>query len=329
MLAALFQPPSSGQSPRFAAIDFLPMGILAIDREHRIVFWNACLESWTGLERGAVLGRDLRQAFPLFAKPLVVRRVADLFAGGPPAIFSYHLHNFLIPSPLPGGGWRLQHSMAYGLRDQTGQVDAVVFSLQDVTEIHKRLQENLRVQAKLEKEVAQRKRMEVRLLELATVDMLTGVFNRRAFLRALSKEVRRSNRYGHALSLISLDIDHFKTVNDSFGHLTGDEVLRVVATVCAEEVRDMDTFGRVGGEEFAVVLPETVAKSAMIVAERICRRIADTVVHKDAREIRCTVSCGVAALGSGQSLEDLLHAADMALYEAKGKGRNRCVLASC
>ena len=328
MPPALFQSSSAGQSPRFAAIDFLPMGILAIDRDHRIVFWNACLESWTGLDRAAVLGRDLRQAFPLFARPLVVRRVADLFAGGPPAIFSYHLHNYLIPSPLPGGGWRLQHSMAYGLRDQQGQVDAVVFSLQDVTEIHNRLQENLRVQARLEKEVAQRKRMEARLLELATIDMLTGVFNRRAFLRSLSKEVRRSNRYGHALSLISLDIDHFKAVNDSYGHLAGDEVLRVVAGQCSEEVREMDTFGRLGGEEFAVVLPETVAKSALGVAERICRRIANTSVQRDGNEIRCTVSCGVASLVAGQSMENLLHAADMALYEAKRQGRNRCLLAS-
>lgn len=311
----------------FRGMDFLPLGILAIDRNFRILFWNTCLESWTGLGYEELLGRDIREAFTQMARPLVVDRLAALFHGGPPAVFSYHLHQYLIPAPLPDGSNRMQHSVAYGVKDATGQVAYAVVSLQDVSEIHSRLQENLRIQAKLEKENRLRKRMEVRLIERATIDFLTGIFNRRAFLANLSKEIRRAYRYGHELSLLYLDIDHFKEVNDEWGHLAGDAVLKMLTVLCAEEIRDVDTLGRMGGEEFGIVLPETSLEPARQVAERIAERVRRNVLPKDGKALTFTVSLGVAQLQPGQSLEDFMHQADRALYSAKRLGRDRVVVA--
>ena len=217
----------------------------------------------------------------------------------------------------------MQHSVAFGVKDAHGLVIHAVVSLQDVTEIHSRLQDNLRIQARLEKEIALRRRMETKLIERATIDFLTGIHNRRSFLAQLSKEVRRANRYRHDLALLYLDIDHFKNVNDEWGHLTGDTVLKLLTALCAEEIRDVDTLGRLGGEEFGIVLPETALEPARMVAERIAARVRRNTLSKDGRAIVFTVSLGVAQLQPGQTLESLMHQADQALYVAKRNGRDQ------
>ncbi len=311
----------------FQGMDFLPLGILACDRNFCLIFWNTCLESWTGLSREELLGKDIREVFPQMARPLVVDRLAALFHGGPPAVFSYHLHKHLIPALLPDGSHRMQHSVAFGMKNARGEVSHVVVSLEDVTEIHSRLQDNLAIQARLEKEIGLRKRMEVKLLERATIDFLTGIHNRRSFLGHLSKELRRAHRYGHALSLLLLDIDYFKAVNDAWGHQTGDTVLKLLVGLCAEEIRDVDTLGRMGGEEFGIVLPETVLEPARMVAERIAERVRRNILPKDSKAIIFTVSLGVAQAQPGQSLEEFMHQADQALYAAKRLGRDRVVAA--
>ena len=312
----------------FHSMDFLPLGIMVLDRNFEILFWNACLESWSGLSRCATLGRDARQLFPQLDRPTVTERVLALFEGAPPAVFSYHLHNHIIPAPLPGGMLRLQHSVAYGVRGPGGAVDHVVLSFQDVTEIHTRLQENLRIKASLERENRLRKRIEAKLSKLASFDMLTGLANRRHFLNLLIKEMRRAKRYGHPLCLVGIDVDHFKDVNDAWGHLAGDELLKAFAHACQGEVRDVDSVGRLGGEEFGVILPETGLEAAMQVAERIRVRVKDIAIPKEGGVISVTASLGVTCLGGDQTIEDVLHAADQALFLAKSRGRDRVELAS-
>ncbi|RED47712.1 diguanylate cyclase [Aestuariispira insulae] len=168
------------------------------------------------------------------------------------------------------------------------------------------------------------RRKSVELRELATVDSLTGVFIRRHFLEESEHEVAREQRYGGKLSVIMVDADHFKSVNDTYGHAAGDEVLRHLAKSCKDHLRDQDFVGRLGGEEFAIMLPETDLVSAQKVAERIRVNVAESVVAtKDGSEIRYTVSQGVAQWHSGESLSAMMQRADAALYAAKEGGRNR------
>jgi len=311
----------------FRHMDFLPLGILVLDRGMRILFFNACLEFWSGLRRDTVLGRPFGEVFENIARGTVLPRLEDIFLGGPPAVFSYHLHNHLIPSPLPEGGFRLQHGVAYGVKGPQGDVERVILSLQDVTELHTRLQENLRITRALEGEIEARKAVEARLTELATKDHLTKLANRRAFFANLDAEISRSRRTKQPLSLIAMDLDRFKSINDRFGHQVGDDVLRHFATACARELRATDVLARTGGEEFFVLLPSAGSKEALAVAGRIRASVdASTHLTDNGDEVRYTVSLGVATLSEGIDLYTLLHRADQALYAAKAGGRNRVVL---
>jgi diguanylate cyclase (GGDEF)-like protein len=166
------------------------------------------------------------------------------------------------------------------------------------------------------------------LRRLAITDELTGLFNRRHFLQLIERELGRFERYGRPLSLLMLDIDHFKRVNDRFGHAAGDVVLKSIAQSCREALRGTDTIARIGGEEFAVVTCETPLAEAAAVAERIRQHIAGVPIPYDAQQLTVTVSLGVAEAGpQRQTIDDILEAADRALYEGKTRGRN-CVVAA-
>lgn len=169
-----------------------------------------------------------------------------------------------------------------------------------------------------------------RLRALARTDELTDVRNRRGLRSALTREFRRAERYGGALTVMTFDVDRFKQVNDDHGHAVGDSVLRAVAQALERGVREVDVVGRVGGEEFVVLAPETPARDALAVAERLRRSVAERVVTTPhGTEVRVTVSCGVATLSEihARSPEELLGYADSALYRAKAEGRDRTVLA--
>jgi diguanylate cyclase (GGDEF)-like protein len=165
------------------------------------------------------------------------------------------------------------------------------------------------------------------LERLARTDPLTGLANRREFMEKLEQEVERSDRYLRPLSLVSLDLDHFKSVNDTHGHAAGDEVLREAARALSSVCRDVDLAARMGGEELALLLPETDTAGARIVAERVRERIAGAAHRSPSGQaFRVTASLGVATARTGASGEALLQAADEALYRAKAAGRNQVVL---
>jgi diguanylate cyclase (GGDEF)-like protein len=162
--------------------------------------------------------------------------------------------------------------------------------------------------------------------EQAVTDELTGLSNNRRFRELMSKEADRAERFGHELSLIMLDIDDFKQINDSYGHLQGDKVLRMVGRVLHLESRGVDEPARYGGEEFAVALPETSLEGALDLAERVRIRIESEQVPRagSASPVKVTASIGAASLpGSANDAEALIAAADAALYEAKRAGKNR------
>lgn len=162
------------------------------------------------------------------------------------------------------------------------------------------------------------------LEELANLDGLTYLYNRRCFFDLANREFARVKRHQRALAAMMIDVDHFKIINDSFGHRVGDQVLYRIAQICKEGLRTIDLIGRYGGEEFAVILPDTNQAEAQYVAERICRQIASAKIDTPAGEQHVTVSIGVAIFDSScLRLEDLLAHSDQAMYRAKDNGRNR------
>ena len=162
---------------------------------------------------------------------------------------------------------------------------------------------------------------------LATLDGLTGTYNRRHFMDLAQREYDNARRFGHPLTAMMLDVDHFKRINDRHGHHVGDQVLRALAERCRGALRSVDVLGRYGGEEFAIVLPGTTQhNAATVLAERIRKRVADEPIKTDDGAVKVTVSVGVAELDAEmRGPEDLLKRADAALYEAKQAGRNRVV----
>ena len=174
-------------------------------------------------------------------------------------------------------------------------------------------------------DISERKSFEAWLEQQATHDHLTGLLNRGEMQRLADKELDRATRYNHRLSLFMVDIDHFKRVNDEFGHQMGDEVLKTIAQVLGDVSRQIDIVARFGGEEFVLLLPETPEQKAKEMADRLRREVSRTEITDGFQELRVTVSIGIATFPQdGADFKALLGQADRALYEAKDSGRN-CV----
>ena len=177
-------------------------------------------------------------------------------------------------------------------------------------------------------DISRRVGLEDELRRLATTDTLTGLANRRHFLEQAESELGRMRRYGNAMSLLMLDVDHFKHVNDTYGHDVGDRALQMLAETARGTLRDQETIGRLGGEEFAVLLPETGTDGALQAAERLRARVAGAALDQGEGSLGITISIGIADWrGPEDTLEALLTRADEALYAAKDAGRNRAVSA--
>ena len=201
---------------------------------------------------------------------------------------------------LTGSGRRFWASLS-GQRLRFAGDDALLAAIVDVT--------------------AQRQAREDLLVQ-ATHDALTGVFNRRHVEDVLGNEVERARRHARPLAVAMLDVDHFKRINDDHGHQTGDEVLRAISDRCRNTLRSNDVLGRYGGEEFAIVFPETNLDEAGAVAERLRVAVAESPIKVGEDALGVTVSIGLAAYAPGKDTHKLLQRADAALYDAKRDGRN-------
>jgi len=182
-----------------------------------------------------------------------------------------------------------------------------------VLALTERLQQALDIEKQLRDELDKR----------ANTDELTAIFNRRGLMTQLNIELARCRRFTHSIAALMIDIDHFKQVNDNYGHAGGDTAITVMVAAVQQQLRDTDIFGRMGGEEFLLLLPEIDQANAIAVAERIRERIANTDIAFPARTIRITVSIGVATYRADDDADSLLARADDALYVAKDSGRNR------
>lgn len=225
------------------------------------------------------------------------------------------------------------HRHLLGIEDQFWALAFVILSVGLIAQMMLNNRAAFRRERNLVRTAAQLREVSAELDRLARTDALTGIANRRAFFDVLGVEFRRSKRYGRELSVLMLDLDHFKDVNDRWGHPFGDHVLRQTTDVIAANVRESDILGRYGGEEFALALPETPEAAAFGVGEKLRAaleaqefRTADTPPPGEA-PVRLTVSIGIASLPveEDQDEVELIGRADQALYEAKRTGRNRVI----
>lgn len=183
--------------------------------------------------------------------------------------------------------------------------------------------------ASIERDLTRYKKMERQLANMALFDSLTGALSRAAYLQHAEKEFKRAKRYHRPLSTIMIDIDHFKKINDQYGHAAGDHVLSIFVEAIEEEIRNTDAIGRIGGEEFALLMPDTPLKAAAHLAERIRQRINKYPYIAGKMLIEVTASLGVAVMEDGDAnYKAMLQRADEALYTAKHNGRNRVTMAA-
>jgi len=185
----------------------------------------------------------------------------------------------------------------------------------------------IKEQAKLREEIENRKKLEKELVTIARIDTLTGILNRGAFFTAAEKEWDKHARSSKSLSFAVLDIDHFKTINDKFGHPVGDDVLINITKCCINSIRSFDMFGRIGGEEFALLFAETELEDTKAVLERLRLAVESTSVAYEGQLITCTLSIGLYTnIPPSETLTEMYKKADFALYQAKRSGRNKICL---
>jgi len=180
-----------------------------------------------------------------------------------------------------------------------------------------------RINNRLEKEIIQRQKLEQTLIDIARIDSMTGLYNRRFFIELCEKELNKQERYRTHFSLLMIDCDHFKNINDKFGHAQGDNVLIALSKVFQTITRKSDIVARVGGEEFMIILEETNLEDAYLMAEKIRKEISEQMISHH----HITVSIGVTQSQAQDNLESILSRVDKALYSAKTAGRNRVVKA--
>ena len=271
-------------------------GIVVYDRDLRYVVWNRFMEELTGLSAEDVLGRKATDVFPHLREQQVDELIARALGGEPVSAPDAHYY-------IPGSARRGWVSAVYRPHyDAAGSVTGVIGLIRDITE---------------------RKQAEQQIEYQAYHDALTGLANRRLFQEHLSLALALAGRHSRLVAVLFLDLDHFKLINDTLGHTTGDDLLKVIAGRLKGCVREGDTVARVGGDEFTIVLQDVLKKEdAAAVAQKVLRAIAEPIDLNDHR-LFVTTSVGITTFpDDGGDAETLLKNADNAMYRAKAEGRN-------
>ncbi|MEM5447076.1 MULTISPECIES: diguanylate cyclase [Paraburkholderia] len=297
-------------------VERVGFGIFVVDRDMNVLSWNRFMQDHSGVTAEDVIGRSIFERFPDLPRAWLTRKVESVFQLGSFAFSSWeqrpYLFQFDHDRPITGGVDYMQQDCTFMPLMRGRDVVAVCVTISDVTHVS----------------VMQREREDAvaKLREYADRDGLTGIANRRFFETRLADEFLRWQRYGGELSMLLFDLDHFKRINDEFGHVAGDTVLRSMAQRVSGVVRKQDVFGRFGGEEFALLLPCTPLDDALYVAEKIRRTIGDEPIEVQGVIVPVTASVGAATARTGApDYEGMINEADAALYTAKRQGRNRSV----
>ena len=299
-------------------LESVEVGLVVLDLDFHVQAWNGFMEHHSGITARQIRDKVLFEVFPDIPEAWLTRKVDAVAMLNTRAFTSWeqrpYLFKFRNTRPITGTEeYMFQNLTISPITAPNGEVEKVCLLIYDVTEFasSKRALERANEQ----------------LAKLSMTDRLTGLLNRGTWENLVDAEYERFRRYGQATSLVMFDIDHFKPVNDTYGHLAGDEVIRHTAEVTRNNIRQSDSAGRYGGEEFGIILPETDAENARVICERIREAIENSTVSTTAGDIRYTVSMGIAQLTeTPENYMQWMQKADEALYKAKESGRNKVVV---
>jgi diguanylate cyclase (GGDEF)-like protein len=298
-----------------AIVQNLDVGVVVLDRDYCVQVWNSFMENRSGVQPKDAQNQNFLSLFPEIDRQWFSRKVESVVALGTPAFTIWELRPYLVRfknyQPITGQEeFMYQNTTLLPLRSTDGNINHICLVIYDVTDVATNRHQLQAANAQLQ--------------QLSRTDRLTGLYNRGHWEESLKVAYARHRRYGNATALVMLDIDHFKRVNDTYGHPAGDKVIEEVARLIHEHVRETDVAGRYGGEEFSVVLSDTDRDGGRVFAERLRKAVEELEVLHNGQSIRFTISLGVADLSQPSiNHADLIAWADHALFAAKKAGRNR------
>ncbi len=296
----------------------IDVGLVILNREFEVKLWNSFMQNHSAKMPEDVLGHNLFELFPDLPKPWFERKAESVFVLQNAAFTTWeqrpYLFKFKNYRPITSiAKFMYQNSTIIPLTNVRSEVEHICIILYDVTEV---------AVNRLQLQDANNQ-----LHTLSRTDGLTGLLNRKTWEQELELEFKRFQRHPEVSCLIMFDIDHFKRVNDTYGHPTGDAVIRETAKVLMDSIRDIDIAGRYGGEEFTIILTHTNKQGALVVAERIRTQMESITVTHDSHEVKYTVSLGIAEIHADiENRTAWIERADRALYQAKDNGRNNSVI---
>ncbi|NRD75838.1 sensor domain-containing diguanylate cyclase [Shewanella sp. VB17] len=298
-------------------VQTIEVGLVVLDKNFDIQLWNGFMEDHSGVEPNAIKGENLFTTFNDLPAAWLKQKMESVFLLKNRAFISWeqrpYIFKFKNYRPITGrADFMYQNVTLLPLSSLTGQVTHISMIIYDVTDV---AVNKLQINAANE-----------RLEYLSQIDGLTQLNNRRYWQECMQKEFDRHKRYGDETTLVMFDIDDFKKVNDNYGHTIGDKVIQHISALLKQSLRETDSAGRYGGEEFSVVLAKTSAADSLVFAERLRKKIEETALVHEGQSINVTVSIGICDIQDGiENSAQWLNLADEALYNAKESGRNKCV----
>lgn len=300
-------------------LESVEIGLVVLDLEFKVQMWNGFMENHSGLTANMAREKNIFTLFPELPATWLQRKIDTVVTLKTRAFTSWELRPYLFrfgsSRPITGTSpYMYQNVTISPLAEPDGSIKRICLMVYDVTDV---------ACSRLELE-----QVNTELDRLSKTDNLTKLLNRGAWESLLNSEFERFQRYGNPCSLIMLDIDNFKRVNDQYGHQVGDDVIRHLADTMRDCLRNTDHLGRYGGEEFAIILPETDLEGAHVIAERLRHAIEKASVSSHNTRLSYSISLGVATLRPHIiNSQHWLRHADEALYAAKHGGRNQVVCA--
>ena len=299
-----------------AIVQSIDVGVVVLDREYRVQVWNTFMENRSGILPREASNQSFFTLFPEVNRSWFSRKLESVATLGTSAFTIWEQRPYLVRfknyQPITGHeDFMFQNTTLLPLRSADSEIRHICLVIYDVTDVATNRQQLQTANAQLQ--------------HLSSTDRLTGLYNRGHWEESLKAIYAQHLRHDSPVTLVMFDIDHFKQVNDTYGHQAGDKVIQRVAQVVRDHVRESDVSGRYGGEEFAVVLTNTFKNDARVFAERLRTAVEGQEVLYKGQSIRFTISLGVADLSSPVAdHKELIALADQALYASKKKGRN-CV----
>ena len=299
----------------------MDVGIVVFDSKGKVHLWNNFMENHSGISSTDIQEQhSLFDLYPVFQETWLQNKLQSAVILDHEVFISWeqmpHLFNFSASRPITSSASKMYQNITINaLKDASGNPSLISMMVHDVTDIA------------INKIALQE--ANIQLEKISRTDKLTGLVNRGYWQERLVNALGLHKRYQTPNSLIMFDIDHFKRVNDSYGHLAGDLVIQQVASAAQQSLRTCDIVGRYGGEEFGIILPETSLDGALVFAERLRKAVENLTIEYEQQAINVTISLGVAEADKSMETESQwLEAADQALYSAKNNGRNSVCSAS-